>query len=164
MNTQTMGVAPKTYFAAVDRYDAYRRRHQQLMPAPATAAARSGADLRTEPGPSVEQIRQMAHDYQQAQDFRRNAEHYRDRWFAGRAREITVVTELARAGDKRFRRMSAAQLNTIGRVRWSQSARARSLTGKEQRTMHWAQIYLAFAEFELRLLSTSAAARRATEV
>jgi hypothetical protein len=70
---------------------------------------------------------------------------------------------MARAGDKRFRRLPSAELNTIGRVRWSQSSLAHSLVGKEKRNMQWAQTYLAFADFELRLLLAGAVSRHPTE-
>lgn len=163
MDTRTVGVAPKSYFAAVDDYAAFRgRRDGRLVPR--ASAVRPEAATSAEPGSGLaSQIRRMALDYQQAQHFRECAEEYRDQWFAGRAGEIAQVTAMARAGDKRFKGLSNSELHTIGRVRWSQSSRARSLVGKEKRNMQWAQTHLAFAEFELRLLSTGTASRTFAE-
>jgi hypothetical protein len=92
---------------------------------------------------------QMTDDYQRAWYCRTQAEAAREKWFAGRAREIDYVVGRADSGDPRFCDMSDRELEITGRTRWSQSLEAQKLQNIEQRYGRWAELYLAFAQFEL---------------
>jgi hypothetical protein len=105
---------------------------------------------RTDSRPRItasEPIDDLASDYERAVVYRGQAEAYRDQWMAGRRREIAYVMNRAKAGDARFKRMSANELEVTGRWRWSRSAEANRLAGQEQLFRRWAQMYLEFAEF-----------------
>jgi hypothetical protein len=86
---------------------------------------------------------------QQAVSCLRRTETYRNEWFAGLTREIDIVKERAEAGDKRFRGMTSKQREVTGRLRWSLSAKAHHLAHLEQKYRSWAEMYLAFAEYQL---------------
>ena len=80
MDIRTTGVAPKTYFDAVDRYAAFRRRRDQTLE-PSTTAG-SEVTRQIEPRTLAAQIHRVAVDYKRAQYFRRCAEEHHDRWLA----------------------------------------------------------------------------------
>jgi hypothetical protein len=97
----------------------------------------------------LQEIDDLADDYQRALFCRKQAESYRRHWFAGREREIAYVMERAYAGDARFRRMTVAQLEKTARWRWSQSAYAQYFSRLEKTYSEWAHMYLAFAEVQV---------------
>jgi hypothetical protein len=90
----------------------------------------------------------LADDYERAMYCRTMAEQFRRRWFAGRAREIAYVAERADRGDRRYRRLTAAQIDMVGRLRWSESGLAQVLARREERYVGWMQMYLAFAQYQ----------------
>ncbi len=105
---------------------------------------------------AAEEIDDLPDDYRRALFCRTQAEVFRHQWFAGRQAEIDHVRRRAYAHDARFVAMTDHQLELIGKMRWSQSARAKRLGGLEERYSAWALMYLAFAEFRLRAAYASA--------
>jgi len=94
-----------------------------------------------------EEIDALASDYQRAQHCRARAEFYRNEWFMGREVEVESVKSLAAAGDRRFRKRSLAELESIGRSRWRMRVAAQDLIAMEQMYTRWAMMYLEFAKF-----------------
>jgi hypothetical protein len=86
-------------------------------------------------------------DAARAQFCRDRAEDYRRQWFAGQARTIAEVIELAQVGDKRFRAMSGRELDVTGRQRWSRSQEGQDLRVYEDRFAGLSLFYLAWADY-----------------
>ncbi len=141
MRTEPVGATPENSFDDVmrgsDRPDAGDRAREPRGEPNATGGLDRSSD-----------------DYRRAEYYRREAESHRDRWLAGRAREIAHVMTRAEAGDKRFQGLSREDLAVIGRVRWSRSALAAKLAHREELYMRWSQMYLAFAEYGLHLTNS----------
>jgi len=97
----------------------------------------------------AEQLELLPDDYHRALFCRHHAEAYRREYFAGRDREVAYVTELAQAGDPRFKGMRPFDLEITGKWRWTKSARGLHLKRLERRYTAWASMYLAFAEVQV---------------
>lgn len=83
-----------------------------------------------------------------AQFWLRQAEGYRDQWYARLTAEINYVKARAAAGDPRFKRMTPRELEVTGRWRWILSLQARHLVELEQTYRRRAHMYLTFVEFQ----------------
>jgi hypothetical protein len=86
------------------------------------------------------------------------AEICRAKWRAGAMSETKRVAARAAAGDPRYKRMTASQLEKTGLWRWRMSTSAIQLTKAEEKQRERARLYLSFAEF--RRLATLQAPQR----
>jgi hypothetical protein len=86
----------------------------------------------------------------QAVDALEQAESHRNQWLAGLAKETEYVKRRADEGDPRFAFMTSAELERVGRWRWTHTHRAKSLDSWEHTYRERARIYLAFAELRTR--------------
>lgn len=98
-------------------------------------------------GPSpAELIERLPSDYDRATWCRHQAERCRRMWYAGRREQIEYVRERAFAGDRRFRRFSLAELDAIGKYRWSHSEAGQRLRQRERTFTEWARMYQSSVE------------------
>lgn len=125
-----------------------RARKDGVVPCAGYLVRPVGADSRLWPLPIPRGYRHCEISWDaQADKCLRRAEISRRRWLAGAARETERIFALARAGDRRYRKMTPRQLRDTGWRRWRESDAGIRLAGWERRQREQARLYLSFAEF-----------------